>query len=252
MLLLEPAYRRHSAGKHTIKTLLSNSPWVTPGSLIKVILTPQNCPMGTLNLETTLSLQGIGQGDTLIMLVRCAKIYDPHDVQHFVTYRAEDAMQHFLTTLLETSNIPALTECVIFCEDLLFDLTSRFQDCNSPHEPTLHLRFRSGLDVPPTIRPENPESADGADDPREGPMSPLANTSLPTDNPLETQNEPQETGNTRGDRVMTLSTIHSKALVQDSSGKTHALLFHPQDSVAENLECHSIQLHLPPPTDLYV
>jgi len=41
---------------------------------------------------------------------------------------------------------------------------------------------------------------------------------------------------------MVFSTGPSRALVQDPSGKTHALLFHPKESVAENLERHSIQL----------
>jgi len=58
---------------------IGNSPWATLGSLLKVILTPPNCQMG----EVHLSLQGIGQGDTLTMLVRYVKVYDPHDVQHF-------------------------------------------------------------------------------------------------------------------------------------------------------------------------
>jgi len=222
---------------------IGNSPWVTPGSLIKAIFTPRNRPMGPLNLETPLSLQGIRQGDTLIMLIRCTKIYDPHDVQHFVAYCTEDAMQHFLMILLETSTISALTECVIFYEDLLLDLTSRFQDCNLPHKPTLHLCYLSSLDVPPTIGPENPESTDDADDQKDGPMFTLADISLPAVNPPESQNEPHETGNTRGNRVMALSTSPSQALVQDPNGKTHALLFHPQDSVAENLERHSIDMY---------
>ena len=166
---------------------IGNSPWDTPGSLLKAMLNPTNCPMGRLSLEIPLSLQGIGQGDTLTMLVRYAKVYHPHDVQHFVAYRAEDAMQYFLTTLLGTTTIPALTECVIFYEGLPLDPTSRFQDCNLPHDPTLHLRFHSGQDVPPIIRAENPKSAE---DPRDGPMSPHAKKSLPTDNPEEPQNEP--------------------------------------------------------------
>jgi len=208
--------------------------------------------MGSLNLDTTLSLQGIRQGDTLIMLVRYAKVQNPYDVQHLVAYRAEDTMQHFLTALLETSSIPALSECVIFHEDLLLDPASLFQDCNLPHEPTLQVRFSSGLDVLPPRRPENPESVGDASDPADGPASPLANTSPPTDNSQGPQQESQETGNTRDDRVMAPSTSPSQALVQDPTGKTHVLLFHPQDSIAKNLERHSTQLHLPPPTELYI
>jgi len=67
--------------------------------------------MSTLNLDTPLSRQGIGQGDTLIMLVRHAKVHDPYDVHHLVVYRAEDTMQHFLTALLETCpNVSSFTK----------------------------------------------------------------------------------------------------------------------------------------------
>jgi hypothetical protein len=84
-------------------------------------------------------------------------------------------------------------------------------------------------------------------------MSPHANKSLPTNNPQEPQNEPQEKiSNTMGDMVMALSTSPTQALVQDPRGETHALLFHQKESVAENLERHSIQLRLPPLTDLYI
>jgi len=87
---------------------ISKCPRVTPVSLTKVILTSQNCPSSTLNLKSPLSQQGICQGDTLIMLVRQAKVHDPYDVQHLVVYQEEDVMQYFLTALLETSSIPPL------------------------------------------------------------------------------------------------------------------------------------------------
>ena len=231
---------------------IGKSSRVTPGSLIKVILTSQNCPMGTLNFESLLSQQGIRQGDTLIMLVRQAKVHDPHNVQNLTAYREEDVMQHFLTALVETCSIPTLSNCVIFHGDFLLDLASRFQDCNLPHEPTLYVRFSSGLDVPPSSRPETPKLAGDADDQRDGPVSPLANTVLPSDNSSEPQKESQKTGNTGGDRVMALLVSPSQTLVQDSSGKTRAILFYPQDSVAENLKRHSMQIHLPPPTELYI
>ena len=35
-------------------------------------------------------------------------------------------------------------------------------------------------------------------------------------------------------------------------GKTHALLFCPRDSIAGNLERHTLQLHLPPPAEFYI
>jgi len=48
--------------------------------------------MGTLNFDLLLSQQGIRQGDTLIMLVRQAKVHDPHNVQNLAAYREEDVM----------------------------------------------------------------------------------------------------------------------------------------------------------------
>jgi len=290
---------------------IGNSPWATPDDLLKEIFTPPNRPLGTLLLEVPLSLQGIGQGDTLTRLVRYARVYDPHDVQHFAAYQAEEAMQHFHILRRPPSGpkkpVPSM---------------------QLPHEPTLHLRFHSGQDVPPIIRAEKPKSAE---DPRDGPMTPHANKSLPTNNPQEPQNEPQKKiGNTRGDMVMALSTtegIHmepgqlnpipprtwlhiftpalkgaelakqwsrgvryylvsslnrasdnelipqilpdpwkghpqtgtppprenpSQVLVQDPRGRTHALLFHPKESVTENLERHSIQFRPLPSTDLYI
>jgi len=51
---------------------------------------------------------------------------------------------------------------------------------------------------------------------------------------------------------MALLASPNQILVQDPSGKTHALLFYPQDSIAENLERHSLQLHLQPSAELYI
>ena len=48
---------------------IGRSQRATPGSLIKATLTPRNSPMGTLHLDMPLSMQGIEQGDTLLMLV---------------------------------------------------------------------------------------------------------------------------------------------------------------------------------------
>jgi hypothetical protein len=69
---------------------IGKSPWATPEALVKATLTPPNNPLGTMHLDTPLSLQGIVKGDTLTMLVRHAKIHDPYDVHHLVAYRAED------------------------------------------------------------------------------------------------------------------------------------------------------------------
>ena len=51
---------------------------------------------------------------------------------------------------------------------------------------------------------------------------------------------------------MALMPSPNQILVQDPRGKTHALLFYPRDSIAENLEPHSLQLLLPPPAELYI
>jgi len=186
------------------------------------------------------------------MLVRHAKVHDPHNVQHLVAYQEADVMQHFLTALSKTSSMTSRFNCVIFHGEFLLDPASRFLDCNLQNEPTLHVHFSGGFEVPPSSGPENPESAGDVEDPRDGPMSSLANTALPTDNSSEPQKEPQQTGNTGGDTVIALLASPSQTLVQGPRGKTHALLFYPQDSVAENLERHSLQLHLPPPTELYI
>jgi len=60
------------------------------------------------------------------------------------------------------------------------------------------------------------------------------------------------TPNLPGDMGMALSLSPSQAFVQDPEGKTNVLLFHPQDSTAKNLLCHSSQLHLPPLMELYI
>ena len=161
-------------------------------------------------------------------------------------------MQYLLTTVLEISSIPALPEYAIFHEDLRLDPASRFQDGNLPHEPTLHTRYTSGLDISPFSGSEHPESVGDADDPAEDPAPPLANTSSPMDNGREPQKETRDTGKTRGDRGMALSMSPSQVFVQDPNGKMHVLLFNPQDSIAKNLERHSTQLHLPPPMELYI
>ena len=135
-----------------------------------------------MHLDTPLSLQGIVKGDTLIMLVRHAKIHDPYDVQHLVAYRAEDTMQYFLTAL-KISSIPTLSEIVICHIGLRLDPSSRLQDCNLPHEPTLHVRFNSDLDAHPRNEPEKPESVGEANDSAADPT----NTSPPNDSCRGTQ-----------------------------------------------------------------
>ena len=142
-------------------------------------------------------------------------------------------MQYLLTTVLEISLISALPECAIFHENLSLDPVSRFQDSNLPHEPTLHVRYTSGLDISPFSGLEHLESVGDADDPADDPAPPLANTSSPMDNGRELQKETRDMGKTTGDRGMALSMSPSQVFVQDPNGKTHVLLFNPQDSIAK-------------------
>ena len=227
---------------------IGRSSRATPEALVMATLTPPNNLLGTMLLDTPLSQQGIVKGDTLRMLVRHAQIHDPYDVQHLVAYRAEDTMQYFLTALREISSIPILSEIVICHKGLRLDPASRFQDCNLPHEPTLHVRFSSDLDAHPRNEPEKPEPVGEADDLAVDPT----NTSPPNDRCRETQQETRDMGKARGDMGMALSMSPSQAFVQDPKGKTHVLLFNPQDSIAKNLMRHSSQLHLPPLMELYI
>jgi len=59
-------------------------------------------------------------------------------------------------------------------------------------------------------------------------------------------------GKAQGEMGMALLISPSQAFVQDPKGKTHVLLFNPQDSIAKNLLRHSSQLHLPPLRELYI
>jgi len=122
----------------TVITDIGNSERASPEALTKATLNPPNNLLATLHLDTPLSMQGIAIGDTLILLVRHATILDPYDTQHFVAYWEEDTMQYFLTALRDISPIPPRSEIVICHNDLHLDPASRFQDCNLPHEPTLH------------------------------------------------------------------------------------------------------------------
>ena len=67
-----------------------------------------------------------------------------------------------------------------------------------------------------------------------------------------TQRETHDTWQAKGDMGMALLIRPSQTFVQDPEGKTHVLLFNPQDSIAKNLLRHSSQLHLLPPMDLYI
>jgi len=71
----------------TVITDIGHSGRASIAALLKATLTPPDNPLATLHLETPLSKQGIKVGDTLILLVRHAKIFDPYDNQHLVAYR---------------------------------------------------------------------------------------------------------------------------------------------------------------------
>jgi len=226
---------------------IGRSSRAAPEALVKATLTPPNNLLGTMLLDTPLNMQTV-KGDTLIMLVQHDKIHDPYDVQHLVVYRAEDTMQYFLTALREISSIPTLSEIVICHKDLRLDPASRFQDCNLPHEPTLHVRFSIDLDAHPHNETEKPEPVGEINNSAEDPT----NTSPPNDRLRGTQQATRDIGKARGDMGMALSMSPSQAFVQDPRGKTHVLLFNPQDSIAKNLMRHYSQLHLPPLMELYI
>ena len=168
-------------------------------------------------------MQGIVTGDTLNLLVRHAKIHDPYDAQHLVASREEDTMQYFLAALREISPIPIRSKIVICHNGLRLDPASRFQDCNLPHEPTLHVRFSSHPDAHPRNESAQPESVGEA----EGPPAEPTNTSPPEDKCRETQRETRDAGKAKREMGMALWISPSQTFVQDPKGKTHVLLFNP-------------------------
>jgi len=119
---------------------VGRNPRISPAVLAKAILTPPNNLLATLRLNTPLCIQGITTGDILTLVVRHAQIYDPYDVQHFVAYREEDTILCFLVALRDIFPIPLWSEIVICHKGLPLDPASRFQDCNLPHDPTLHVQ----------------------------------------------------------------------------------------------------------------
>jgi len=131
----------------TVITDIGNSERASSAALIKATLTPPDNLLATLHLDTPLSVQGIHNGDILTLLVQHATILHPYDTQHLVVYWEEDTMQYFLTALRDISPIPPLSEFILCHNELHLDPTRRFQDCNLPHEPTLHVRFNNHPDT---------------------------------------------------------------------------------------------------------
>ena len=148
----------------------------------------------------------------------------------------------------DISPIPSDSEIVICHNGLRLKPSSRFQDCNLPHEPTLHVRFNSHLDGLPRNEPTQFAPVDVVVDP---PTAPMEN-SLLEETCRETQQDKQTTGKAEGDICMLLGISLSQTFFLDLEGKTHVLLFSPQDSITENLLRHSPQLHLPPLSELYI
>jgi len=101
------------------------------------------------------------------------------------------------------------------------------------------VRFSSHSDAVPYIEPAQLEAEGKTGDPLAEPT----NTFPPEYRLRETQQETHNTGHAPPLRP-------SQAFVQDHEGKTHVLLFHPQDSIATNLLRYSSQLHLPPLVEL--
>jgi len=118
-------------------------------------------------------------------------------------------MQYFLTALRDISPIPPLSEIIVCHNDLHLDPTSRFQDCNLPHEPTLHVRFNSHLDAHSRTESTQPEPT-GTE---ALPMAPT-NASLDVDKDRDTQRETQDMRTAEGGMVMALGLSPSQTFVR--------------------------------------
>jgi len=148
----------------TLIEAISRNPLTSSETFVKAILTPPNNLLATLHLHIPLHTQGIGAGDTVTLVTRHVKVYDPHGVQHFIAYREDDIILFFLAALQDISPIPLRPELVVCHEGLPLDPTSRFQDCNLPQEPPLHVRSRSHSDAHPLQEPVIPEPISKAGD----------------------------------------------------------------------------------------
>jgi len=165
-----------------------------------------------------------------------------------VAYQEEDTMQHFLTALRDISPIPPLSEIILCHNELHLDPTRRFQDCNLPHEPTLHVRFSNHPDTHARNKPTQSEPSLAGTEAY--PVEPM-NTSPAVDQDRDTQRGAKDMDTAEGGIAMALGLSPSQAFVQDLEGKTHVLPFRPLDSIAKKLLHHSSQLHLPPLRELW-
>jgi len=224
------------------------SPQIRQDTLAKATLTPPNNLSATLHLHVTLCSQGIFAGDIVTLVTRHARVYDPYGVQHFVAYRDEDKIQYFLSVLQDISPTPFLSELMVWHESSPLEPTSRFQDCNLPQEPSLHVRFRShsgGHPLQELVWTESTPTAGNAPE-ETGIPSPIATGSK---GHLPQTYEPKHGLGYTG---MNLSSSSSQIFIKDPGGRTHVLLFRPTDSIATNLLRYSAQLPLPPFADLYI
>ena len=184
----------------------------------------------------------------MTLVTRHTRVYDLYGVQHCVTYRDEDTIQHFLSVLQDISPTPFLSKLVVCHEGLPLEPASRFQDCNLPQEPSLYVRFRSHSGAHPLQEPVGPMPTPTAGNSPGETWIPPPNANDSKGNLLEIQ-EPKHG---LGDTGMKFSFSPSQTFVQDPRGKTHVLLFLPTDSIATNLLRYSSHLPLPPLADLYI
>jgi len=122
-------------------------------ALLKATLISPNNLLAVMQRDTPLCEQGIQAGDILTPLVRHATIFDPYGNQHLVAYREDETIRHLLATLRVVSPIPPLSEIILCHNEFQLGHTNRFQDCNLPHEPTLHARLSNQSGPAPRIQP---------------------------------------------------------------------------------------------------
>jgi len=213
-------------------------------ALLKATLFSSSNLLAALQRDIPLSEQGIKAGDILTLLVRHATIVDPYGDQHLVAYREDETIRDLLVTLRKVSPIPPLSEIILCHNEFQLGHTKRFQDCNLPHEPTLHVRLSTRVGPSPRTQPARSDL--DADDLAEG------QGNEPSDmDREETVQQGQKKEDTAADGQIT-GLYRSQVFLQDTKGKTHTLTFNPLESLAKNLLTHSSQLKLPPLHEIYL
>jgi len=225
-----PCHLWDSLTPATLFADIENSDWAEKGSLTKAVVTTPSHLSGALLLEVPLIAQGIKPGDNLTMLVRHATVYDPHDGQHHVAYRAEDRLRLFLEILQETLLTPTLSDWVILHEGRLMDPNHTFHESNLPHEPTLQVRLLHDQQSTQLIRSENPK---GAEDPHTGAPTQDTHNTYPTNNPQVPQSLPHDKAHTSITKV-----THKNALLRTPGANLREGLYRSatQRQIATSLE----------------